>query len=408
MKTLITNCCLLDDAGHTLPGRTAVLSGNRIEKLYDGPFPEPSSEDLVIDANGSYLLPGLINMHVHINRRNVSRTSGTFRTGAAAIENADDGTRMLYAARNAWYEMLKEGVTTLRDLCSVGRTATHLKEAINSGLIGGPRLIVCGLGIAATGGHETHRYDGDVQVDGPAEIMKAVRNEVKMGADFIKVMSSGGIGGMPEHEHPDWAEYSEEEIAAAVFAAHTHKREVTVHAMGSEPVLVALRAGVDGIEHGTVLTDEALDIMVKRGVWYVPTASGIGAVADKEEKSGNAELAETVRRIVVRPQIESIKKAKARGLLIGAGSDTSGSVLKELLIFEQCGFTRKEALDTATANAAKILHMDDKIGYVREGYLADLILVKDDPMKDLNNLSGIEAVFKDGVKVTEDNLMRLV
>ena len=110
------------------------------------------------------------------------------------------------------------------------------------------------MGIA-TGGHETHRYKGAVEVDGPDEVMKATRNEIRLGADFIKVMSSGGIGGMPEREHPNWAELSEEEIAAAVFAAHTHKREVTVHAMGIEPVLAALHAGVDGIEHGTMLNE---------------------------------------------------------------------------------------------------------------------------------------------------------
>ncbi len=335
-KKTIKNSFLIGEKGEIIGGKTVVIADDRIELITD----KNVEEGEIIDASGSYLIPGLVNLHVHINRRNVSRGTGTFRMGAPAIELLPDGERMLYAARNAWFEMLHQGVTTMRDLCSVGRTANFLKHAINTGTIRGPRLYVCGMGIAATGGHETHRYKGAVEVDGPAEVMKATRNEIRLGADFIKVMSSGGIGGMPEREHPDWAELSEEEIAAAVFAAHTHKREVTVHAMGIEPVLAALHGGVDGIEHGTVLNEEALDIMEKRHVYYVPTASGITAVANKEATQGSPELAATIKRLVVDPQRESIKKAKKRGLLIGAGSDTLGSVLIVLLIFEECGFTR--------------------------------------------------------------------
>lgn len=402
-KIIINNCSLLGEQGETIAGKTVVLSDGKIEKITFG----SSNEDTVINADGAFLIPGLINLHVHINRRNVSRENDTFRTGAPAVELLPDGERMLFAARNSWYEMLYHGVTTMRDLCSVGRTASELKHAINSGIIRGPRLFVCGMGIAATGGHETHRYKGAVEVDGPAEVMKAARNEIRLGADFIKIMASGGIGGMPEREHPNWAELSEDEIAAAVSVAHAHKKEVTVHAMGIEPVLVSLHSGVDGIEHGTVLNEEALDIMEKRHVYYVPTASGISAVAEKEAAQGNLELANTIRSLVVEPQKESIIKAKSRGILIGAGTDTLGSILNELLIFEECGFSRKECIDSATVNAAKILHMEDRIGYVREGYLADLILVDGNPMEDLRNLSKIRAVFKDGQRVNNDWLANL-
>ena len=402
-KITIKNSILIGDDSNLIKGKHVIISGDKIEKIAD----DKREEGRIIDADGAFLIPGLMNLHVHINRRNVSRGTGTFRMGAPAIELLPDGERMLYAARNAWYELINQGITTMRDLCSVGRTANHLKEAINNGIIRGPRLIVCGMGIAATGGHETHRYKGAVEVDGPDEVMKATRNEIRLGADFIKVMSSGGIGGMPEREHPNWAELSEEEIAAAVFAAHTHKKEVTVHAMGIEPVLAALHAGVDGIEHGTMLNEEALDIMKRRDVYYVPTASGITAVANKEATQGSAELAATIRELVVNPQRESIKKAKARGILIGAGSDTLGSVLNELLIFEECGFTRKECLDTATCNAAKILHLEDKLGYVREGYIADLVLVDGNPLEDLRNLSNVRKVFKGGNEVTIEWLMNL-
>lgn len=361
----------------------------------------------VIDAAGKYLIPGLVNLHVHINRRNLSRGGGVFRQGAPAIENSDDGVRMLYAARNAWFE-LKQGVTALRDLCSVGRTASALKSAIASGLIRGPRLTVCGMGIAATGGHETHRYDGAVQVDGEAEILKAVRKEIRLGADFIKVMASGGLGGMPEHEHPGWSEFSVEEMRAACFAAHSHHRGVTVHAMGEQPVLDALHAGVDGIEHGAVLTDEALSLMKARGVYYVPTASGITAVAAKEERNGSAALAAMMRELVVNPQRESIRRAHEAGILIGAGSDTLGSVPEELRIFVDCGLTPYEALLTATVNAAKILGNEDRFGVIAPGKTADLVLLNENPLKDISAVASAAHVFLGGDMVTDEWLMNLM
>jgi imidazolonepropionase-like amidohydrolase len=354
---------------------------------------------VVIDGTGKYLIPGLINLHVHINRRNVSRTQSSFRQGAPSIENSSDFHRVLYAARNAWYE-LSQGVTTLRDLCSVGRTATALREAIKQKIICGPRLYVCGMGIAATGGHETHRYKGAVEVDGCDEILKAVRNEIKLGADFIKVMSSGGIGGMPEHEHPAWSELSTDEIKSACDTAHSHNKKVTVHAMGALPVLNSLVAGVDGIEHGACLTDEALDIMKSRGVYYVPTASGINAVAEKERKNGNTHLADIICEEVVFPQLESINKAYENGILIGAGTDTLGNMCDELLLLEKAGLSTYEALQCATINASKIVE-NDKIGTIECGKIADLVLLDANPLDDLKNIRKVNIVVFEGEIVNE-------
>lgn len=396
---LIKNCNVVDCIGNVKLDAWILIEGERISRVGKGPVPGHDEAD-TIDAGGGYVLPGLVNLHVHINRRHLSRGTGVFRQGAPAVENSDDGTRMLYAARNAWYE-LSRGVTTLRDLCSVGRTASTLKNAIASGLIRGPRMVVCGLGIAATGGHETHRYKGAVEVDGPSEVMKAVRFEIKLGADFIKLMVSGGLGGMPEHEHPSWTEFSPDEIKAAVYAAHSHNHGVTVHAMGEGPVMNALLGGVDGIEHGAVLSTEALDIMKDRGVYYVPTMSGITAVADKEARSGNPHLAATMRELVVNPQRESVAKAHERGILIGAGSDTLGSVVDELLLMKECGFTAHDALKTATINAARILGRDHDFGTIEEGKVADLVIVGGNPLANLNNLRDVKQVILGGEVVTE-------
>ncbi len=392
---IIKNCNIIDCTGRMPYVSDVEVQNGIITKIE----PDIQGQDTIIDGKGKYLIPGLINLHVHINRRNVSRTQNSFRQGAPAIENGSDFHRILYAARNAWYE-LSQGVTTLRDLCSVGRTASALKDAIEQKIIRGPRMYVCGMGIAATGGHETHRYKGAVEVDGCDEVVKAVRNEIKHNADFIKVMASGGIGGMPEHEHPAWSELNVDEIRAACEAAHSHNKKVTVHAMGELPVMNSLVAGVDGIEHGAKLTSEALDIMKERGVYYVPTASGIGAVAEKERKNGNTNLADIIDEEVVFPQLESIKKAHKKGILIGAGTDTLGDLCDELLILEKAGLSRYEALQCATHNASKIVE-NDMIGTIECGKTADLVLLDGSPLEDLKNIRKVNTVVFAGEVVNE-------
>lgn len=397
MITKISRCSIFDGESDCLKhNQNIYIEQEKI--LHVGEESIDVNVDMEIDGQGKVVIPGLVNLHAHINRRHISRAGASFRQGAPAVENSSDAKRMLYATRNAWFELM-QGITTIRDLCSVGRTASELKAAITEGQINGPRLVVCGMGIAVTGGHETHRYKGAVEVDGPDEVTKATRNEIRLGADFIKLMVSGGIGGMPEFEHPSWCELSVEEITAACRAAHSHHKTVTVHAMGELPVLNALHGGVDGIEHGAVLTEEALQIMKERNVYYVPTASGITAVANREHARGNTEMAEMINSIVVRPQRDSIRKAHERGILIGSGSDTLGSVLEELRIFIDCGMSNSEALKTATSHAAQILQMESYLGYIHKGYQADLVLLDANPLEDIDAIQQVNTVFMRGNKV---------
>lgn len=405
MYTLIQNCHILDTINETTSKPGYVLINNDTIKAV-GEGHSSFYADKIVDCKNGYLLPGLINLHTHINRRHLYRTKDVFRKGAPYVENSNDAKRMLHAVKNAWHELL-QGVTTIRDLCSVGRTASELKNCINEGIISGPRLIVCGLAIAATGGHETHRYKGAVQVDGTDEVTKAVRNEIRLNADFIKLMASGGLGGMPEHEHPDWAELTIEEIKAATQVAHSHNKHTTVHAMGKTPVMNSLLGGVDGIEHGAVLSNHALDIMKERNVYYVPTMSGISAVANKEEKQGCLELAKTIRDIVVNPQRKSVEKAFKADILIGAGSDTLGSIQEELKLFCECGMTTMQAIKTATINAARILRLDKQIGSIEVGKKADLLILQNNPVQNLDALYTVKRVFLDGKEINHEMLMNL-
>lgn len=397
MSILLKNCTLITGTGSDpVPDAWVLVAGGTIERIGNRQAPPPAA-DTVIDGADCTLLPGLINLHVHIQRRHLSLHSGkgTFKEGAPAVENSSDIRRMLLAVKNAWRE-LACGVTTIRDCSSKNRINIALRNALREGIINGPSVLACGFGIACTGGHETHKYQGAVEADGPDEIRKAVRTEIRAGADFVKFMGSGGIGGMPEDEDPDWVELGEEELAAGIREAHRRGRRTTVHAMGRESILNALRAGIDCIEHGCNLDEEALDRMIEKNVYYVPTISGIVAVADREWESGKKQTAELIRNRVVAPLTESIRRARERGIIIGAGTDTLGDMVDELRLLHACGLSTMECLLAATGNATRICGLSGSVGTVEPGKIADLMMVRGNPLHNLDALRHVKAVIRAG------------
>lgn len=399
MNTLIHDCTIIDvERMRKIESASVLVRDEMISQIFETKVNPVTVEDVdaIIEAKGRYLMPGMINLHVHIQRRHLHLPGkGVFRQGAAVLENSSDMRRMVFAIRNGLYE-LHHGVTTIRDCCSKARLNNEYRDCVKDGLIDGPTVVSCGLGIASTGGHETHRYPGAVEVDGPDEVRKAVREEIKRGADFIKFMGSGGLGGLPEHEHPYWVEMSLEELQAGIAEAHNRMKTCTVHAMGKKAVEFAVRAGMDGIEHGTNLDEDLVELMLENQVYYVPTMSGIAAVAQREYDGGSKELAGFIRQLVVDPQFESVGLAHGKGLLIGAGTDTLGDMVTELSMFVACGMKAIEALRTATINAAKILAKEQSIGSIAEGKRADLFLVDKDPLESVEHLRSIEWVMKDG------------
>jgi imidazolonepropionase-like amidohydrolase len=191
-------------------------------------------------------------------------------------------------------------------------------------------------------------------------------------------------------------------MKAGVEEAHNRMKKYTVHAMGTEAVANAVDAGIDGVEHGTNLTDELVAMMKARGVYYVPTMSGIAAVADREAENGSAELAAFIRELVVYPQRESLKKAYRAGLLIGAGTDTLGDMVRELELFAECGMRSSDCLRAATIDAARILGKESEIGSLEDGKRADLFVVRGNPLEDLSALAEPTLVVKGGNVATAE------
>lgn len=408
MRTLITQIRLIDPAvGQPVENAWLLISDGLIEARGIESLPLPDA-DVILDGSGCSLLPGLFNLHVHIQRRHlaIKGQTGAFRMGAPAIENSPDTRRMVWTCKNAWRELLS-GVTTLRNCGSKGRVDIAFKQLIADKIINGPSMLACGYGIATTGGHETHRYQGAVEVDGPDAVRAAVRAEIKAGADLVKFMGSGGIGGMPEHEDPDWVEMGVDELTAGVQEAHNRGKKTTVHAMGSGAILNALHAGIDCIEHGVNLNDEAIDIMKRRKVHYVPTLSGIAEVAERERRSGSRELADLIQHRVVEPLQNSIRLAAEHGITIGCGTDTVGDVVTELMMLNQCGLSVIDCLRAATSNAAEICGLSGQRGTLAAGQEADILVVRGNPLDQLADLRSVQWVFKKGTRVDASWLINL-
>lgn len=409
MKTLIQHGNVIDcTKEQPQPHRNWILvdDGKIIDIGHEGIENETPSYDKYIDACGCFIMPGLINLHVHIQRRHLHQkdSPSTIQGGTKYVENLKDTWRMVLAVKNAWYE-LKQGVTTIRDCSSKNRTNIDLREMISSGVVRGPHIIACGLGVAATGGHETHHYTGAVEADGPDEVRKAVRNEIKQGADFVKFMAGGGMAAMPEHEDPRWVEFSVKELLAGVEEAHNRNKMTAAHAIGTGSILNALLAGIDCIEHGAMLDDYALELMVKNGTFYVPTASGLANVYKRELAMGKPEVAKLMNSVVVEPLMNSILKAYKLGIPIGTGTDTLGEIIQEIQILHECGFSKLDALRAATAVSSRICGKEHLLGTVEIGKQADLLILESNPLEDIENLRKIRCVIKSGTIVSDEWLV---
>ncbi len=359
----------------------------------------------VVDAAGCTIIPGLFNLHSHPQRRHARHMGprSPFRVGAAAVEALPNTQRLLYAIQNSWQELIDEGVTTIRAAGSKDYLNIELRDVFAEGVFDGPRIIATGPILAITGGHGTRGLDGGMEVDGADNVRRVVRGVLKAGADWIKLCVSGGLAGIHKGDHPSIVEFTPEEVQAAVYEAHKRGRKVMVHGMAAESVKMAVQAGVDCIEHGNLLDEKAMDMMSERAVSFVPTMSGIRKVYERERDGGSLQVAEMLRE-VIEPQADVVRECIRRGILIGTGTDTLGAISDEIQMLATCGMSNAEALAAATLQSARIVEMEDRVGIIEEGKVADLVLLEEDPTQDLGALKRIREVISKGNRVSWQHL----
>jgi len=353
------------------------------------------------------VIPGLINCHDHLYSRNALRHTQP-GMGLTALRRSLDASSDFFLlatmASNAVQE-LYEGITTTRDMGVRNHLNIELRKAIDAGLLTGPRVLACGMPIAMTGGHV---WTFSREADGPDECTKAVREQLKAGADVIKVMTSGGLSRYPE-EIPTACELSVEELSAIITVAHEHGRKVCAHAMANRAIRNCIEAGIDSIEHGVYLDEESAQVMGEKGITLVPTFSNVARVADPDYNAlaGMPERAKELREGVVEPHAASVRMALEAGVMIGVGTDSAGHFIDELAMMCDLGMTTMDALVTATANGAILCGIEDQTGTIDVGKQADLVVLRDDPLADVRNLSKIDMVLKAGEVVRRDDLMTI-
>lgn len=383
--------------------RTVVVDQGRITNIETG-YRKPAAGDTVIDLRKSTLMPGLMDMHVHLTSE-YSRSSELDRFKKDGPDVALDG--VLYAERT-----LQAGFTTVRDLGDSFRASIALRNAINAGKVAGPRIFAAGKSIASTGGHAdpTNGWadflgGGDVGpvdgvVNGAEQGAQAVRQRYKEGSDLIKITATGGVLSIAKNGlNP---QFTEDEIRTIVATARDYGFKVAAHAHGAEGMKRAVRAGVDSIEHGTFMDDETIALMKERGTYYVPTITAGRWVFDRSKEDGFFPAVVRPKAAAIGPQIQgTFAKAYKAGVKIVFGTDTGvsahGDNAREFVLMVEAGMLPLEAIKSATSVAAKFLEIDDRLGSVQVGKIADLVAVPGDPLADISAMRRVNFVMKDGI-----------
>lgn len=379
MTIAIRQIRIVDGQGRQFERGALVIEGPRI--LAVGPDREiriPKGAQR-IDGRGLTVVPGLIDCHVHF-------CLGAEADVVAAVEQESSAVTLLKAAELA-RRTLYAGFTTVRDVGFRDHAVFALKQAIESGLTPGPRILAAGLAICMPGGHA--RFIGR-EANGVEAVRSAVLDQLKAGAEVIKVIASGGV--LTPGTSPDEAQMTVEELTAAVEVAVSHGRHVAAHAHGATGMKNALRAGVHSIEHATLMDDEAAEMMSHRGVYMVPTLSALATTAACPTGCGIPDSARSKAKNMVKQHEKSFRAGVRRGILIAFGTDAGtpfnhhGNNAQEFERMVALGMTPMEAIMTSTSAAARLLGLSLEIGTVEAGKQADLLLVEGNPLRNIGAL----------------------
>ena len=400
--TLIHAGKLIDGASNqAFKQMTIVIEGNLIAEVVKG-YREPKADDFYIDLRQHTVLPGLMDMHVHLD----SEYGKNSYTEKFTLNSAD---RAIRAVINAEKTILA-GFTTVRNPGDTDNVTISLRNAIDSGLVVGPRIFSAGKSLATTGGHAdpTNGVRDDIFADptpadgvinGRDDAFKAVRARYKSGADLIKITATGGVLSVAKSgQNP---QFTEAEIAAVVEAAKDYDFTVAAHAHGAEGIKRAVRAGVDSIEHGSLMDQEGIDLMREYGTYYVPTIMAGFWVAEKAEDPDFFPEIVRPKALAIGPVMqETFGKAYRAGVKIAFGTDSGvsahGDNAQEFIYMVEAGMPEMEAIQSATREASKLLRINTTLGTIEQGKLADLIAVEGNPLEDISLLQNIAFVMKDG------------
>ena len=401
---VFTNFALLDvDAGELRGGRDVLISGNMIKAVRDGRIDVPGAR--VVDLGGRTLMPGLIDCHVHVCADGMTAYPSIFPALLAA------------KAAKILRETLMRGFTTIRD---AGGADMGYRQAIEAGLFVGPRLFVAGRPISQTGGHVDSRNQADFCVacactqestmrsiaDGVDHVRRAVREELRRGADQIKIMASGGVSSPADPI--DYVQYSTAEIEAAVDEARRAHKYVMAHAYTADAISRAVELGVRTIEHGNFLDETAARIMATHGAYLVPTLIVYRRIVVHGKEVGVSDLHIEKARQVLAVGTRSLEIARRAGVKMAFGTDLFRAPkqyqAEEFLVRAEV-LSPAEIIRSATVIGAEVVRMDGRLGRVAEGHLADLLVVDGDPLSDLGLLQDqgrhLPLIMKDGVPVKD-------
>lgn len=364
-----------------------VVKDERIVEIGIGSIDNFDGE--VVDYSGKYLMPGLINSHVHITNEAVAdpHSIGHAESFAkAALRGSRNLKRHLYS-----------GTTFLRSLGTAGGVDLDLRDAINEGIIQGAEFITSGRVVTMTGGHG---WSNGIEADGCDETRKAARTELKAGADVIKIMATGGV--MTQGVEPGSAQLSMEEMKSAVVEAHKAGKKTASHAQGTEGIKNAILAGIDSIEHGIMLDDETIQLMKDRGTYLVATLSAPYFIVENGLEAGIRPDVVEKSKNIIDTHFKSFKMAYEAGVKIAMGNDAGTPFNRhdtapyELKLMIDAGMTPMDAIISSTHNSAELLDILEDYGTIEVDKFADFLILDENPIEDIQTLENINSIYKKG------------
>lgn len=392
-QVLFKGFSLIDGTGAApLENAFMIVEDNKVKKL--GKLVDVSSTNgyEVVDLHGKYLMPGLINAHVHIlmepvgDPNKLMMSESKYKTLLRGVANLK--------------KHLNSGTTYFRDMGGYDFMDIVLRDEVKSGLVEGPEFLASGKVVTMTGGHG---WMMGREADGPEETRKAAREQLKAGADVVKIMATGGV--MTPGVEPGSPQLEEDEIRSAVREAHKAGKKTATHAQGTTGIKNAIRAGIDSIEHGIFLDDEAVQMMVDNGTYLVPTLVAPYFIVKHGVEAGIPKFAVDKSEYVMKYHADSFKRAHKAGVKIAMGTD-SGTPFNqhdggpwEVKLMVENGMTPMEGIVAATRNGAECLGIDKDYGTLEAGKFADFIVLDQNPLKDIDALFSVTSVYKKGKKV---------